>query len=60
MNHVNVQRLERYFMLLTALEDNLCEYQNIKADLQEVTEADRTTNDQYVHAHVQFKRNIYK
>ena len=58
MNHVNVQRLERYFMLLTALEDNLCEYQNIKADLQEVTEADGATNVPDVHVNVQFHFNI--
>ena len=36
VHHVNSAKLERYLFLLTVLEENLAEYEDIKTDLNEV------------------------
>jgi len=35
---LSVDKLEKYFMLLAALDENLAEYKNIKNDLEQVDE----------------------
>ena len=37
VNHINLAKLEHYLLLITALEDNLAEYMDIKKDLTEVS-----------------------
>jgi len=36
---LNVEKLEKYFLLLAALDENLSEYKDIKKDLQQVKHA---------------------
>jgi len=42
---LSVEKLEKYFLLLAALDENLSEYQDIKKDLQQVKHMPRRVRD---------------